>query len=96
MERRKEESLGDVLLRYLRQMQLEAPLNEHRLLQSWPEVAGEAASRYTESLRIYNQKLYVQLRSPALRSQLLMQRSQLVRQLNERVGSQVITDIFFN
>ena len=42
MERRKEETLGNVVLRYLRLAGLETPLAEHRLVEAWPEVAGEA------------------------------------------------------
>ena len=82
MERRKEEAIGDVLLRYLRQSLLETPLNEHRLIQSWNEVAGRAAAQLTTDVSIHNQKLYVRVRSSALRTELMMKRSELVRQLN--------------
>ncbi len=95
MERRKEEQLGSVILRYLRESQLESPLNEHRLVGAWAQVAGEQVERYTESVRIYNQTLYVKLRSPMLRAQLQMQRTELVRKLNASVRANVITDIAF-
>lgn len=95
MERRKEESIETVLLRFLRQSQLEAPLNEYRVIQAWGQIAGKAAERYTKDLKIHNQTLYVSLRSAALRTELLMRRSDLVKQLNNVVGSNVITDICF-
>ncbi len=95
MERRKEENIGNVLLRYLRQSQLETPLNEYRLIQAWSEVAGEQAERFTQSLRIYNQVLYVGLRSSALRNELQMKRLDLIRQLNNKVGANVISNITF-
>ena len=96
MERRKEESIGDVLLRYLRQSQLESPLNEFRLKQSWNSVAGNTAAQLTEQVNIYNQKLYVKLRSATMRAELMMKRSELVQQLNTMVGANVITDIIFS
>lgn len=96
MERRKEEPIGRVLQRFLRLNQLETPLNEFRLIQAWNEVAGPVAERYTKDLRIYNQTLHVSLRSAVLRSELLMRRTELVRKLNEHVGSTVINDISFN
>ena len=74
MERRKAEELGSVIMRYLRLQGLEAPLNEYRLIEAWPTVAGSAVAAYTDSLRIYNQKLYVKLKSPALRANLMMER----------------------
>lgn len=95
MERRKEEKIDHVILRFLRESQLESPLNEYRLIQAWGEVAGNVAERFTQDLSIYNQKLYVRLRSAALRSELMMQRSELVKKLNATVGSDVITDICF-
>lgn len=93
MERRKEESIGNVLLRYLRQSQLESPLNEFRILQSWNEIAGSTAAQLTQDIHIYNQKLYVKLRSATMRTELMMKRTELTRKLNQKVGAQVITDI---
>ncbi len=96
MERRKAEELGSVIMRYLRLQGLEAPLNEYRLVEAWPAVAGSAVAAYTDCLRIYNQKLYVKLKSPALRANLMMERGRLVRSLNEAVGASVIVDIVFS
>lgn len=96
MERRKAEELGSVIMRYLRQAGLEAPLNEYRLLDAWPDVAGKRVAAYTDSLRVYNQKLYVKLKSPALRANLMMERGRLVSSLNEAVGALVIVDIVFS
>lgn len=96
MERRKEEAIGDVLLRYLRQSLLETPLNEHRLIQSWNEVAGKTAAQLTTDVSIHNQKLYVKVRSATLRAELIMKRSELVRRLNAKVGTNLITDIILS
>ena len=95
MERRQSEEVGSVLLRYLRLAGLETPLNEHRALMAWPSVAGEAFSRYTEAVAIRNQVLTVRVSSPAARATLMMQRSNLVKKLNEMIRAQVIADISF-
>lgn len=96
MERRKEENIGSVIMHFLRQSQLETPLYEHRLIQSWGEVAGVAAERMTKDLHIFNQVLHVSLRSAALRNELLFRRTELVNKLNEKVGAKVIHDIIFS
>lgn len=95
MERRKEEKVADILLRFLRQSQLETPLCEYRLIQAWDEVCGPAISCHTKDLKIYNQKLFVRLNSSTLRTEIMMKRSDLIRQLNEKAGSNVINDIGF-
>lgn len=95
MFRRKTESLKDILLRALREQGLETPLQQKRLIDSWPEVAGPVIARYTLNTYIYNQTLYVRLSNPALRSDLSMMRQELVKKLNAVVGEQVITDVRF-
>ncbi|MDR0937735.1 MAG: DUF721 domain-containing protein [Mediterranea sp.] len=94
MRRRETEHVGDVLKRLLRQEGLEGPLNERRLLDSWPQLMGSNA-KYTTNLYIRNQTLYVHLTSAALRQELMMGRQALVRALNQRVGATVITNIIF-
>ena len=42
---------------------------------------------------IKNQTLFVKITNPALRHDLSMMRTQLMRRLNEQVGALIITDI---
>ena len=96
MFKRDVQQLKDLILRNLRVQGLETPLLQKRLIDEWPEVMGKTITNYTESLQIRNQTLYVHLTNPALRTELSMQRREIVRKLNEKVGSQVIADIRFN
>lgn len=95
MKRHKAENLADVVRAALRMNGLEGPLNEYRLIQSWPVVAGDDVARLTDKLSVRNGVLVVRLKSPALRANLLMQRGRLVELLNAEVGSTVVTDIVF-
>lgn len=88
--------IKELILRNLRSQGLETPLQQKRLLEAWPLVAGPAVSRYTRKTYIQNQTLVVHLTLPALRTELSMRKSELVRQLNDFVGGQVIADIRFN
>lgn len=96
MFKRKEQPIDSLVMRQLRMLGLETPLLQKRLVESWPTVAGEAISRYTTSLRIQNQTLYVRLSVPALRADLSMRRQEFVKRLNDHVGAQIIADIRFN
>ena len=96
MERRKFENITDVLHRFLRSEGLETPLNEHRALQVWDEVAGPVVVRYTGEKRIYNRRLFVKITSPVVRQELQMKRSVLMKLINERVGADVIEDVVVN
>ncbi len=95
MRRNNAEQIGEMIRKFFRQNGLESPLNEYRLVQAWKEVVGPAVAKYTSNLYIKNQILYVHLTSAVLRQELMMGRDILVRNLNEKVGAQVIVNIIF-
>lgn len=88
--------IRDIILKNLREQGLETPLLQKRLIDSWSEVMGQLIANYTDDLYIRNQTLFVKLKNPALRSELSLQRQDIVRRLNNHVGSQVIADVRFH
>lgn len=88
--------IRDIILKNLREQGLETPLLQKRLIDSWSEVMGQLIASYTGDLYIRNQTLFVKLKNPALRSELSLQRQEIVRRLNSHVGSQVIADVRFH
>jgi predicted nucleic acid-binding Zn ribbon protein len=95
MFKRDVQSIKDLILRNLHEQGLETPLQQKRLIDAWPVVAGPLVAKYTLNTYIYNQTLYVRLSNPALRADLSMRRQELTQLLNNHVGEQVITDIRF-
>lgn len=88
--------IKDLILRNLRVQGLETPLLQKRLIDAWPAIMGDSIASYTQELFIRNQTLFVRLKNPALRADLSMMGKDIVRQLNEYVGEQIIVDIHFN
>jgi hypothetical protein len=70
-------------------------LLETRLINSWEKVLNPAILRYTTQLFIQNRRLYVKINSSIVKSELMMRREQLIRDLNSQTGETVITDIIF-
>ena len=68
MFKKEVKSIKELILRNLRVQGLETPLLQKRLIEAWPEVAGKSISRYTGSVSIRNQTLYVHLTNPEGRS----------------------------
>lgn len=88
-------SISEVLALFMRQSGIETPLRQRRLMALWGEVAGPTAARYTGRMFISGQTLHVKLTNAALRSDLSMSRTALVKRLNNAVGAHVISDIHF-
>lgn len=93
MFKREVKPVGELLRNLLRKEGLETPLLQRRVIASWETVTGHMVAGYTREKFIKNQVLYVKISNPALRQDLSMMRSQLVRRLNDAVGASVISDV---
>ena len=95
MFRRDVKDLNSLLYQFLRSSGLETPLLQRRLIDSWEIVSSALVARNTDNLFISNQTLMVKIPNAALRAELMMMRTELVRKLNTTVGANVISDIKF-
>ncbi len=95
MKRRQSKDLDSLINAYLRLEGLETPLNEYRAVQSWPTIAGPAVARYTKNVQLRNGVMRIKLSSPALRQNLMMERTNLAQRINEHIGAQVVTEVVF-
>ena len=88
-----EQSLGDVIQDYLREIGWQQKLDEIKIIIEWDKVLGPTLSKYTDEVFIKNKQLHIRLKSATLRQELSYQKSELVKQLNDSVGKEVITDV---
>ena len=93
MFKQQPQAISDILQQLLREQGLETPLCQKRLVDAWEKVTGATVARYTGEKFIKNQTLHVKITSPALRHDLSMMRSQLVKRLNAEVGAMIIADV---
>ncbi len=88
-------SLKEAIEQLIRAYGFNDKLLETSLIDSWEMVVGSVYAAHTENLRVKSKILYVKVDIPALRQELTMQRSELVKKLNNKVGKKVIDDIVF-
>lgn len=93
MFRKEVKPISELLSQYLRRQGMETPLLQRRVVDMWDTLLGPTIARYTTEKFIKNQVLFVKIINPALRQDLNMMRSQLVKRLNDAVGSQIITEV---
>ena len=89
------EEISLPLKAFLKDQGLVTPLLQRRLIASWSTVVGDAVAKCTGDVSIKNQTLFVRLNVPALCSDLSMRTAVLVKELNKKVGADIITGIRF-
>jgi predicted nucleic acid-binding Zn ribbon protein len=93
VSRHNEHSLKDAIEMLLKTYRLDDKLAESRLINSWEEVMGKMIAKHTTDVSIRNKQLFVTLDSAALRNELSLGKSKIVKMLNDAVGRTVINEI---
>ena len=88
--------LGDLIKEFYELHRGAGYLDEQRAIQAWPQVVGPFIASHTIDLYIKNGVLYARVDSDALRNELTYSKSLLMKNLNERVGKEVVKEIVLN
>lgn len=93
MQRKNEQSIGEILRVYLKITQLENHVFEGKIAEVWQETLGDVITRETERIHLAGGTLFVVLRSPSLKNEIMMRRTAIRLALNEKLGSDIIKQV---
>jgi predicted nucleic acid-binding Zn ribbon protein len=88
-----EYSLGDALRKFLQQSQLKGAVHALQIEEIWEQIMGKTVARYTDKIQIHGQTLYVNTAVAALRQELLYQKENIIKRVNEALGERVIQEV---
>jgi chromosome condensin MukBEF MukE localization factor len=88
-------TLKEGIEKMLKVYRLKNKLDETSVIALWPEIMGNAVANRTTQIYIAQKKLFVRIESSVIKNDLLMIRTGIIQTMNERAGSEVITEIVF-
>ena len=86
-------SLQDALGDFLNKSRMKSGMQVVQLESAWEEIMGKTIARYTDKLQIIKTTLYITTSVAPLKNELLYQKQNLIRRVNELLGENVITDV---
>jgi len=89
------DSFGSILSGLSKRLGLQSHLFELRLQQQWRDIIGDPVGAHTWPAQVRFKKLYLIVRNSVWLQQLIFLKPTLLTKLNERAGSEMLTDISF-
>jgi len=89
------DSFSTILSGLSKRLGLQSHLFELRLQQQWRDIIGEPVGSHTWPTQVRFKKLYLIVRNSVWLQQLVFLKPTLLAKLNERAGSDMLTDIAF-
>ena len=89
------DSFSAILSGLSKRLGLQSHLFELRLQQQWRDIIGEPVGSHTWPAQVRFKKLYLIVRNSVWLQQLVFLKPTLLAKLNDRAGSEMLTDIAF-
>ncbi len=89
----KEMPLKSVLQSWFDKHNIPADFNATEVIAKWEELTGGLVKKLTKRIFVENKTLYVYVNSPALKSELMMVRSELCEKLNAGLSTSRVRTI---
>lgn len=86
-------SLADAMQQFLNQSRLKGDIQAMQIHDVWEEIMGKTVARYTEKLQLFGSKLIITTSVAPLKQELLYQRENIIRRVNEAMGRKVVTEV---
>ena len=89
------EKLGEILEKSLKRLDLSGRLVEYGVWPIWNEIVGPTIARNAQPEKIRHGTLFVKVTSPTWMQQLQYMKDMISEKLNQRLGTEVVKNIFF-
>jgi hypothetical protein len=88
-------TLSSLIRKILRNPKLSERLDNLDVLEVWNDIIGSNLQKYVTDSKVYKGKLFIKLKSSTLRNEFSYKKTDIINQINSRLGKKVIVDIVF-
>lgn len=93
MERQDAQPIGEILNQFLKLNQLENQVFEEKIAEIWQETLGDDITLATQRIFLQSGNLFVELKSPSLKNELMMKRSFIKAAINQKLEREVVKQV---
>lgn len=90
------QSIAEVLQAFVNHNKLQKGLDKVNVREVWSSEMGGAIAKYTTNIKLERGTLYVALSSSVLREELSYGKEKIIRNLNEKLGKNLIEKLVLN
>ena len=86
-------NVGDIIRKLMKNPKLADRLDELDALEVWKELIGKQLQNYIAEARMKKGSLLIKVKSAPLRNELSYKKTDLIKQINTKLGKEVVKEI---
>jgi len=89
------QTLGEAIKRMISDLGMEEKIFSVQAEQVFAEMMGNYIMKYVEYIKVEKQVLYIKIKSPELKNELLYGKSKIINHVNSEIGKEYLKDVKF-
>ena len=85
--------IGDAIKGFLHKSHLKNGIRAVQIEEIWEQLMGKTIAKYTDKIKIINQKLFINTAVGPLKNELMYQKQQIIDRVNEAFGEKIINEV---
>ncbi|MEI2749865.1 MAG: DUF721 domain-containing protein [Ferruginibacter sp.] len=86
-------SLQEAMQQFLKNSRLKSGVQAAQIEDLWEKIMGKTIAKYTDSIRIAGNTLYISSSVAPLKNELLFQKDAIIQRVNEALGEKIIKEV---
>jgi predicted nucleic acid-binding Zn ribbon protein len=88
-----EYNLGEAIAEFLEKYHLQEGYARVQIAAIWKKTVGKMIAAYTKKVELNSNILIIQITSPAVKQELMMLKTDIIKQLNKSIGKELIKEV---
>jgi len=85
--------LSNLIKKIISNPKLSQKLDNLKALEFFDEIIGKNIQKYILDTKIFNNKLFIKVKSATVRNELSYQKDKIIKEINSKIGKKIISEI---
>ncbi|MBM3921687.1 MAG: DUF721 domain-containing protein [Sphingomonadales bacterium] len=86
-------SMGEALQAFLNESRIKGDVQAFQIKEAWESIMGKTVARYTDTIKIFGDRLIVSTSVGPLKNELRFQKESIIKRVNEAMGAEIVKEV---
>jgi predicted nucleic acid-binding Zn ribbon protein len=85
--------MAQAMEQFLKKSKMRFNIQTYKIEEIWETLMGKTIAKYTDSIKLINNTLFISTNTAPLKKELIFQRETIIKRINEALGENIIKEV---
>ena len=85
--------MAQAMEQFLKKSKIRINIQAFKIEEIWENLMGKTIAKYTDSIKLINNTLFITTNTAPLKKELIFQRETIIKRINEALGENIVKEV---